>query len=124
MLKSKTDEGRTVSPGRGDKGSIQEAVEYEHKTRNRLTPYVFLNHNGTDKVKRFDKAWRTACKAIGRPEMLFQDFRRTACINMVRAGIPERVAMMISGHKTRSVLDRYNIVSDSDLKLVARRQEA
>jgi integrase len=119
---AKNDLARTIYLDAELKGIFQHQWE-RRKHSVKLVPYVFLNESSTDKIKDFRGAWDTACRSAGFGKRLFHDFRRTAIRDMVRAGIPERVAMMISGHQTRSVFERYNIVSDEDLKLAAIKRE-
>lgn len=84
-----------------------------------LIPYVFHHHGKPFKVYR--GAWKTACRKACLPGRIPHDFRRTAVRNLVRAGVRETVAMQMTGHKTRSVFDRYDIVSQGDLNDAARK---
>jgi integrase len=103
--------------------SIFEELWHQRKISKKLVPYVFPNRNGDDKIKDFRFVWDKAFKNTGVQPKLFHDLRRTAVRNMIRSGIPEKVAMKISGHRTRSVFERYNIVDDKDLKQAALQQE-
>ena len=64
----------------------------------------------------FDKAWKNACRAAACDGRLFHDLRRTGVRNLVRAGVPRAVAMLISGHRTESVFERYNAPYTDEMK--------
>jgi integrase len=94
-----------------------------------LSPLVFFRQKGRGvpkagiAVTEFRKSWKAACIAAEKPEALFHDFRRTAVRNMVRAGVDRKVAMLISGHKTESIFERYNITDDRDLEVAVRKTQ-
>jgi integrase len=141
---TKNEEGRTLYMNE----ELLREIHNLHSKRYLGCPYVF--HRDGKPIAGFRKAWVSACiqaglcevlkdgegkavvvkdkkgneKLVKVPTKIFHDFRRTAIRDMVRSGVSERVAMSISGHKTRNVFDRYNIVSDQDLKEAAKKKQA
>jgi len=112
-------------------GELLEMLRMQKQIRDEqwpACPWVFFRSGR--QIKTFNGAWAKACVDTGlfrvvdgknEPDRLFHDLRRTGVRNLIRAGVPERVAMAVSGHKTRSIFDRYNIVSERDLHDAARR---
>ncbi|MEE8193306.1 MAG: hypothetical protein V3T74_11205, partial [Gemmatimonadales bacterium] len=85
-------------------------------------PWLFARDG--QQVRTFRKAWDKATEAAGCPGRLVHDLRRTAVRNRIRASVPEKVAMQLTGHLSRSVFDRYNIINEADQRDAARKLAA
>jgi len=121
---AKTREGRTIALT----GPLLRIVRRRLKSRRLGCELVFhRSAHGKDgqPVKDYRKMWRLALKEARLPlTLLPYDLRRSALRNMVRAGVDFTVAMKISGHKTRSTFDRYNIVDEVDIRAALGRTAA
>jgi integrase len=95
------------------------AIEQETSA---VIPWVF--HRRGRPIRTFRRAWLRACAAAGCPGKIVHDFRRTSVRNLGRANITDRVAMELTGHATRSVFDRYSIVSATDIAQAGRLLDA
>ncbi len=135
---TKNDDGRVVYLTPALRAALAEQLDRVaalERALGRIIPFVFAHaadgpldsktgrrrYVAGDRIRDFRRAWRTACRRAGVPGMLRHDFRRTAVRNMVNDGTPERVAMQITGHRTRSVFDRYHIVAPEDLRAASAR---
>ena len=99
-------------------GELLEIIERLRQVRLPTFPSVFyrITEIGVQPVGRFDKAWESACTKAGLPFRRFHDLRCTTARNLNRAGVPDRIAMALMGHKTRAMYDRYNIVDEDDMR--------
>jgi integrase len=114
---TKNREGRVIFL-EGELGGLMNRQWSEHRTLFPDCQFVF--HRRGTPIRDLRTAWANACRSAELSGKIPHDFRRTAVRNMVRSHIPERVAMEISGHRTRDVFERYNIVSENDLREASR----
>jgi integrase len=99
-------------------GELRGWLEMAYAGRGESEFIVSWKGEGISEVKT---AWNKARQRATVPFLLVHDLRRTAVRNMVRAGIPEKQAMKISGHRSRSIFDRYDITDERDIQIAGQK---
>jgi len=94
-------------------------MDEQRQARPEGCPFVFPGASGRRLPSWYAGIWGAACQRAGLVGKIPHDFRRTAVRNLVRAGVSEKTAMILTGHKTRSVFDRYDIITLTDLQTAA-----
>jgi len=97
---------------------LRQVIERRLQQREMRLALVFTDDQGRD-IKKWRLVWEQATEAAGCPGVQFHDIRRTVVRNLIRAGVPEGMAMGMTGHKTRAVFDRYNITTERDVAVAA-----
>jgi integrase len=115
---TKTEQPRTVFLTK----RVREALESQPP--HIKSEYVFTNPETEEAWNDIRKMFRRACAAAKLKGVWFHDLRRSFVTNARRRGVPESVVMKMSGHRTRAVFDRYNIIEDDDLREAVKRLEA
>jgi integrase len=94
-------------------GRLLALINRRWHARSETSPYVFHRHGRP--LEKFRKTWKAAATAIGQPNLIMHDLRRSGARALIRAGVPEDVVLKLGGWRTRSMLMRYNVVSTDDL---------
>jgi integrase len=116
--RTKNSEGREMSRTLPVKALLSHCVHGRGSDK-----YVFTREDGKP-VRDFRGAWTNVCAAAKAHGLLFHDLWRTAARNLRRAGVAEGVIMKIGGWKSRSLFERYAIVSQPDIRNAMTKLEA
>jgi integrase len=117
--RSKNRYGRVVPVDRGELAAI---IARRWQARRLDCPYVF--HRNGRRVGDFRKLWAKVCAELGLTGRIVHDLRRSGVRHLIRGGTPPHTVMAFSGHRTASMLKRYDIIDVDDLRRAAERASA
>lgn len=103
-------------------GELAELIERREKLKMPGCSMIFHRGDGSP-IGDYHHVWKRATKLAGCEGRVVHDLRRSRVRALTRAGVPETVAMRLTGHRTRKVFDAYNISSETDLMDAQQRTE-
>ena len=103
----------------GSQGELADIIARRWQARRLDCPFIF--HRGGRRIGDFRKLWRKACTDLGLAGRIVHDLRRSGVRHLIRSGVPPHTVMAFSGHRTASMLKRYDIIDVDDLRRAAER---